>query len=114
MRHHSGRGRQSNQAAETGKSSGSRRRCERDSEVRRPRDDTLAVDAIQHALRRGARTAGLDERARRPVYKDGDKHIDNYRGITLLSVVGKLYTVILNTRLSQWCERNQILVDEQA
>ena len=50
-----------------------------------------------------------------PIYKDGDKHIvDNYRGITLLSVVGKLYTVILNTRLSQWCERNQILVDEQA
>ena len=50
-----------------------------------------------------------------PIYKDGDKHIaDNYRGITLLSVVGKLYTVVLNTRLSQWCERNQILVDEQA
>ena len=50
-----------------------------------------------------------------PIYKDGDKHIaDNYRGITLLSVVGKLYTVILNKRLSRWCERNQILVDEQA
>ena len=50
-----------------------------------------------------------------PIYKDGDKHIaDNYRGITLLSVVGKLYTVVLNTRLSRWCERNQILVDEQA
>ena len=50
-----------------------------------------------------------------PICKDGDKHIvDTYRGITLLSVVGKLYTVILNTRLSQWCERNQILVDEQA
>jgi len=50
-----------------------------------------------------------------PIYKDGDKHIaETYRGITLLSVVGKLYTIVLNTRLSQWCERNQILVDEQA
>ena len=50
-----------------------------------------------------------------PLYKDGDKHVgDNYRGITLLSVVGKLYTVVLNKRLSKWCEKKQILVDEQA
>jgi hypothetical protein len=50
-----------------------------------------------------------------PLYKDGDKHMaDNYRGITLLSVVGKLYTVILNSRLSKWCEKKGVLVDEQA
>ena len=50
-----------------------------------------------------------------PLYKDGDKYVgDNYRGITLLSVVGKLYTVVLNRRLSKWCEKKNILVDEQA
>ena len=50
-----------------------------------------------------------------PLYKDGDKHeVDNYRGITLLSVVGKLYTVVLNNRLSKWCEKRGVLVDEQA
>ena len=28
-----------------------------------------------------------------PIFKDGErKNVDNYRGITLLSVVGKLYT----------------------
>ena len=50
-----------------------------------------------------------------PLYKDGDKYVgDNYRGITLLSVVGKLYTVVLNRRLSKWCEQKGVLVDEQA
>jgi len=50
-----------------------------------------------------------------PLYKDGDKYVgDNYRGITLLSVVGKLYTVVLNKRLSKWCEKKGVLVDEQA
>ena len=29
-------------------------------------------------------------------------------------MVGKLYTVVLNKRLSKWCEKKQILVDEQA
>ena len=48
-----------------------------------------------------------------PLYKDGDKYVgDNYRGITLLSVVGKLYTVVLNKRLSKWCEKKGVLVDD--
>ena len=42
-----------------------------------------------------------------PIYKDGDRSIpENYRGITLLSVVGKLYSTILNNRLREWLERN--------
>ena len=43
-----------------------------------------------------------------PIYKDGErKNVDNYRGITLLSAVGKLYTSILNSRISRWVERRK-------
>ncbi|NRA91849.1 MAG: reverse transcriptase family protein [Psychroserpens sp.] len=49
-----------------------------------------------------------------PIYKDDDRRDPlNYRGITLLSVVSKVYTSILNQRLSEWCERKKILVEEQ-
>jgi len=49
-----------------------------------------------------------------PIHKEGDpKDPDNYRGITLLSVVGKVYTTVLNSRLSQWLEKREKLVEEQ-
>ena len=37
----------------------------------------------------------------------------NYRGISLLSAVSKLYTSTLNTRLSKFSEENDLIVDEQ-
>ena len=39
---------------------------------------------------------------------------DNYRGITLLSCIGKLFTSILNYRLSNYIESSGILGEEQA
>ena len=49
-----------------------------------------------------------------PIFKDGDPELlDNYRGITLLSVVGKLYTGVLQDRLLGWCEENGVIVEEQ-
>ena len=50
-----------------------------------------------------------------PIHKSGDKRLPtNYRGITLLSVVGKVYATILNDRLMEWCESRHVLVEEQA
>ena len=50
-----------------------------------------------------------------PIFKEGDPKVpDNYRGITLLSVVGKLYSMVLNRRVTGWCERHKVLVEEQA
>ena len=49
-----------------------------------------------------------------PIYKDGDQREPlNYRGITLLSIVGKVFSQVLNNRLITWCEANSILSEEQ-
>ena len=53
-----------------------------------------------------------------PLFKGGPEDFkldpNKYRGITLLSIVGKTYTSVLNRRLTNFCESNNILVDEQA
>lgn len=46
--------------------------------------------------------------------KKGDKmDPDNYRGITLLSCMGKLFSMLLNSRLSLFLENNNLLGEEQ-
>jgi hypothetical protein len=53
-----------------------------------------------------------------PLFKGGPEDFkldpNKYRGITLLSIVGKTYTAILNNRVSSYCENNGIIVDNQA
>lgn len=51
-----------------------------------------------------------------PIYKNkgGKANPDNYRGITILSCFGKLFTAILNHRLNQYLENMNILCEEQA
>ena len=40
-----------------------------------------------------------------PLHKKGDvNNVNNYRGITLLSVLGKLFSRLLNNRLIEWAE----------
>ena len=49
-----------------------------------------------------------------PLYKRGNRlKPDNYRGITLLSVLGKLFTRVLNNRLESRAENYRINVEAQ-
>ena len=51
-----------------------------------------------------------------PIYKNkGDRASpDNYRGITILSCFGKLFTAVLNNRLNKYLEDMNVLAEEQA
>ena len=51
-----------------------------------------------------------------PLYKKKGNPSDpnNYRGITLLSCLGKLFTAVLNERLTSYLEDNNMIGDEQA
>ena len=50
-----------------------------------------------------------------PLHKKGDiSDPDNYRGISLLNVCSKLYSYILNRRISDWVEEKNVLGEEQA
>ena len=50
----------------------------------------------------------------KPILKKGDKKCpSNYRGITLLPVMGKLFTAILRDRLFYWAEHNDKLGEAQ-
>ena len=51
-----------------------------------------------------------------PIFKKKGNIDDcnNYRGITLLSCLGKLFTNVLNTRLTIFCEEGSILSENQA
>ena len=49
-----------------------------------------------------------------PVFKKNDPCIaQNYRGITLVSCLSKIFTSVINKRLNEWVENNNILSDAQ-
>ena len=50
-----------------------------------------------------------------PLHKKDDiNDVENYRGITLLSCLGKLFSRVLNNRLSSWAEKYNVLIEAQA
>ena len=52
----------------------------------------------------------------RPIYKNkgSPQDCNNYRPITILSHLGKLFTSLLNNRLNKYLEENTILEENQA
>ena len=49
-----------------------------------------------------------------PVLKKGNQSDpSNYRGISLLPVLSKIFTNILNRRLEKWCDAHEVLGEEQ-
>ena len=50
-----------------------------------------------------------------PLHKKGDINVaDNYRGISLLNICSKLYSFVLNKRITKWIDDNEIFGEEQA
>ena len=50
-----------------------------------------------------------------PLHKKGNANeVENYRGITLLSSLGKLFTRVINNRLNEWAENYSFLIEAQA
>ena len=45
-----------------------------------------------------------------PLFKKGDKsNPANYRGITLVNILAKIFSLTLRNRLNNWCENESIL-----
>ena len=50
-----------------------------------------------------------------PIHKSGDvDKPDNYRGVSLLSILGKVFAHILNKRLSSWADANEKIDEVQS
>jgi len=50
-----------------------------------------------------------------PIYKKGDKnHVSNYRGISLLNSIGKLYCGLILNRITDWADEEGIIREFQA
>ena len=49
-----------------------------------------------------------------PIHKKGSREdVTNYRGVTLLSCFSKLFTTLLNNRVTKFCDENNIISDAQ-
>ena len=49
-----------------------------------------------------------------PIFKKGDRsYAENYRGITLINVVAKIFSTLLQNRISKWCKDENIFNQEQ-
>ena len=56
----------------------------------------------------------MDRRHHYPaIQKEDPENVRNYRGITLLSCMSKLFTAISNKRINKVIEDNNILSDDQ-
>ena len=50
-----------------------------------------------------------------PIHKSGEKdNLDNYRGVSLLSILGKVFAHVLNKRLTMRADENGKIAEEQS
>lgn len=50
-----------------------------------------------------------------PLHKKGNpRNVDNYRGISLLNVISKLYSSVINSRLNSFCDETDCIPEAQA
>ena len=49
-----------------------------------------------------------------PLHKKDLNISDNYRGISLLNICSKLFSFVLNKRITKWIDDNEIIGEEQA
>ncbi len=59
-------------------------------------------------------TNGQMDISSRFIKKGSINNTNNYRGITLLSTIGKLFTRVLNNRLTDWAEQYYVYIEAQA
>ena len=49
-----------------------------------------------------------------PIFKKGDRSCaENYRGITLINVIAKIFSTLLRNRINKWCEDENIFNQAQ-
>ena len=49
-----------------------------------------------------------------PIFKKGDRSsASNYRGITLINIIAKIFSISLRNRINKWCERDSIFNSAQ-
>ena len=71
---------------------------------------------FSHCFKNGLMPSVWKKAVNSPIPKGSSKNPYvplNYRGISLLSCVFKLYTSILNTRITQYCDKHKLIVEEQ-
>lgn len=72
------------------------------------------VDLFNAILLSGVFPSQWSEGSIVPLFKKNDPNdVNNYRGITLVSCFSKIFTGVLNNRLSNWAENNDVVSDSQ-
>ena len=75
---------------------------------------SLLTDLFNHILYTGLYPHQWSIGIITPVHKGGSRNDpNNYRGITVLNTIGKIFTSILNSRIMDWAEERSLIPESQ-